>query len=215
MAASQDSRTLVGNTPLGVWRGNPVLAHMLGLCPLLAVTTTAVNGFALGLASLVVVTLTNGTVSVFRHWLSPALRLPVFVLVIASIVSAVELLLNGFFHELYRVLGLFIPLIVTNCMILARAESFASRESVGRALGDGLATGVGFLLVLVSLGALRELAGQGTLGQGLELLFGPNAPPALTFANDGLLLMVLPPGAFFGLALLVALYQRLVNASTR
>lgn len=215
MAVSEKIPNAALTSNLGVWGGNPVLAHMLGLCPLLAVTTTAVNGLALGLASLVVVTLTNGTVSAFRHWLSPSLRLPIFVLVIASIVSAVELLLNGFFHELYRVLGLFIPLIVTNCMILARAESFASRESLGRALADGFATGLGFLLVLVSLGAVRELAGQGTLGKGLELIFGPNAPPGLTLADGGILLMVLPPGAFFGLALLVVLFRRRIDSKTR
>lgn len=214
MMASGVGQELSGRAALGVWRENPVLVHMLGLCPLLAVTTTAVNGLALGIASLFVVALTNVTVSGFRRWLNPSLRLPIFVLIIASIVSAVELLLNGFFHELYRVLGLFIPLIVTNCMILGRAESYASRQPVWPALVDGLTTGLGFLGVLVSLGAIREILGQGTLGQGLNLIFGPDAPGGLRLVDDGLLLMVLPPGAFFGLAVLVALFQRRTRSST-
>lgn len=177
----------------GLWRENAALVQLLGLCPLLAVTGTAVNGLGLGLATLFVLTGSNLTVSLIRGVLRPEVRIPVFVLVIASLVTAVELTMNAFFHDLHRALGIFIPLIVTNCAIIARAEAFASRNAPWPSVVDGLATGAGFAAVLVVLGALRELVGQGTV-------FGLAAWPDY----DGFLLAALPPGAFFGLALLIA-----------
>jgi Na+-translocating ferredoxin:NAD+ oxidoreductase subunit E len=190
----------------GLWTNNPALVQLLGLCPLLAVTGTAVNGLGLGIATTVVLVGSNLAVSFIRHAVHPEVRIPVFVMIIASLVTAVELTMNAFFHDLYRVLGIFIPLIVTNCAIIGRAEAFASRNPVPRAFADGLSMGLGFTAVLVVLGGLRELVGQGTLLSGAEMMFG--AAVNLTLrpipAYDGLLLAVLPPGAFIGLGLLVA-----------
>ncbi len=191
----------------GLWRNNPGLVQMLGLCPLLAVTGTAINGLGLGLATLFVLAMSNLVVSLIRDALRQEIRIPVFVLVIASLVTTVELTMNAYFHELYRTLGIFIPLIVTNCAIIGRAEAFASRNPPHLALFDGIVMGVGFAAVLVVLGAMREVVGQGTLLAGAEHLFGP-AAAAWTIeatAYDGFLLAVLPPGAFIGLALLVAM----------
>ena len=190
----------------GLWRNNVALVQLLGLCPLLAVTGTAVNGLGLGLATLFVLSMSNLTVSLIRGALRPEVRIPVFVLVIASLVTAVELTMNAYFHELYRTLGIFIPLIVTNCAIIARAEAFASRNAPLPSLLDGLWMGGGFALVLVTLGALREIVGLGTLFAGAEHLFGPAAAAwQLEWpAYRGFLLAVLPPGAFFGLGALVA-----------
>jgi len=191
----------------GLWSNNPGLVQLLGLCPLLAVTGTAINGLGLGIATLFVLLGSNLAVSMIRHTVHPEVRIPVFVMIIASLVTAVELLMNAFFHDLYRVLGIFIPLIVTNCTIIGRAEAFASRNPVPRAAADGLAMGLGFAAVLIVLGSLRELIGQGTLLAGAEMMFG--AAVDLTLrpipAYDGFLLAVLPPGAFIGLGLLVAL----------
>ena len=192
----------------GLWNNNQALVALLGLCPLLAVTNTLVNGLGLGIATLVVLVLSNTTVSFIRNWVRPEVRLPVFVLVIASFVTAVELAMNAWFHDLYKILGIFIPLIVTNCTIVGRAEAFASRNSVPRAALDGLAMGTGFALVLVVLGGLRELIGQGTLFSGLHLMFGEGARDLFFSLGDdyqGLILAILPPGAFFGLGLLIAL----------
>ena len=196
----------------GVWQQNPALLQLLGLCPLMAVTTTAVNGVALGVGTLVVITLSNGLVSLLRHWLNGPLRLPAFVLIIAALVTALDLLMSAFFHPLYRVLGLFVPLIVTNCAILGRAEAFASRNGLLPSLVDGFGNGLGFLLVLVILGASRELVGRGTLLSDMHLLFGPNAPGGIALADGGLLVMILPPGAFIVFGILVALYNRLRNS---
>lgn len=190
----------------GLWWNNPGLAQLLGLCPLLAVSNTVVTALGLGLATAFVVIATNGLVSLTRHWIDPRVRLPAYVLVIASFVTAVDLLFEAWWFDLYRGIGLFVPLIVTNCVILARAEAFASRHPPGAALLDGLAHGIGFLAVLVALGALRELVGFGTLFRDASLLFG-GAPPGLepdAGPARGLLLATLPPGAFFGLAGLVA-----------
>lgn len=190
----------------GLWRNNPALVQLLGLCPLLAVTATAVNGLSLGLATMFVLTLSNLTVSLIRDALKPEVRIPVFVLVIASLVTAVELAMNAFFHELYNALGIFIPLIVTNCAIIARAEAFAARNAPLPSVLDGLTMGGGFAAVLVVLGALREIVGQGTLFAGAEQLFGEGARSWMLAWPDyrGFLLAVLPPGAFFGLGALVA-----------
>lgn len=194
----------------GLWKNNPALVQILGMCPMLAVSNTVVNAMGLALATLLTLVLSNGLVSVIRNWVRPEVRLPVFVLVIASVVTVIELLMNAYFNSLYHVLGIFIPLIVTNCIIIARAEGFASRHSVGPAIFDGLMMGLGFGLVLVVLGAMREVAGFGTLLANADQLFGPIAEH-WTFhvlpANAHFLLAALPPGAFMGLALLIAAKQ--------
>ena len=189
----------------GLWSNNPGLVQLLGLCPLLAVSTTFINGLGLGIATTLVLLLSNVTVSLIRDVVRPEIRIPVFVLVIASFVTAVELAINAWFHELYRVLGIFIPLIVTNCAIIGRAEAFASRERPGLAALDGIAMGLGFTAVLVTLGAARELIGQGTLFAGAHMMFGEAARAIeLQAFEGGFLLALLPPGAFIGLGLLVA-----------
>jgi len=194
----------------GFWRNNVALVQLLGLCPLLAVTTTLVNGLALGLATTVVVVATNAIVSLIRGALVPSVRILVFVLIIASLVTTVDLLSNAFFHELHEVLGLFIPLIITNCAILAQAETVGSQRSIGKAAIAGAASGLGFAVVLVSLGAFRELVGLGTLLSGLEMLLGDGAAGAeVNLPFSGILAAALPPGAFFGLALLIALRNAL------
>ncbi len=192
----------------GLWGNNQALVALLGLCPLLAVSNTLVNGLGLGLATTVVLILSNGTISFIRNWVRQEVRLPVFVLVIASFVTAVELAMNAWFHDLHRILGIFIPLIVTNCTIVGRAEAFASRNSVPHSILDGLSMGAGFTLVLMTLGALRELIGQGTFLSGIHLMFGEatrNWSFSLGDDFNGLILAILPPGAFFGLGLLIAL----------
>ncbi len=200
-----DYRTIITE---GLWHNNQALVALLGLCPLLAVSNTLINGLGLGLATTAVLIASNVTVSIIRNWIRPEVRLPVFVLVIASFVTAVELVMNAWFHDLYKILGIFIPLIVTNCTIVGRAEAFASRSPVPASALDGLAMGMGSTLVLVVLGGLRELIGQGTILAGAELMFGEGAK-SLTFSMGGdfhgLILAILPPGAFFGLGLLIAL----------
>ena len=189
----------------GLWRNNPAFFQLLGLCPLLAVTTTFSNGLALGVATLCVVTASNVLVSLLRHAIHPAVRLPVFVLIIAALVTAIDLLMNAYFHSMHRILGLFVPLIVTNCAIIGRAEAFASRRPVPAATIDGVATGAGFCGVLAFLGGMRELIGQGTLLSGLGLLFGVDAERfTLELPFSGLLVALLPPGAFLCFGLLLA-----------
>ncbi len=192
----------------GFWNNNQALVALLGLCPLLAVTNTAINGLGLGIATTVVLVLSNFTISLIRNIVRNEIRLPVFVLVIASFVTAVELSMNAWFFELYKVLGIFIPLIVTNCAIIGRAESFASKNNLAKSIVDGLAMGIGFTLVLVALGAMREFVGMGTLFSQAHLMFG-EAARGLTFSMGedfkGALLAILPPGAFIGLGLMLAL----------
>lgn len=192
----------------GLWRNNPALVQVLGLCPLLAISNTTVNALGLALATLLTLVVSNSLVSIIRPWVRPEVRLPVFVLVIASVVTAIELAMNAWLHGLYVVLGIFIPLIVTNCIIIARAEGFASRNTLGRAAWDGLMMGLGFGLVLVTLGVLREVLGQGTILSNAHLMFGEwgHALKVTVIPEyHGFLLAILPPGAFIGLALLVAL----------
>ena len=192
----------------GLWTNNAGLVQLLGLCPLLAVTGTLFNGLGRGLATTATLTASNLTVSLIRKLVRPEVRIPEFVLVIASIVTVIELSMNAFFHELYKVLGIFIPLIVTNCAIIGRAEAFASKQPVGKALVDGLSMGIGFTLLLVTLGALREITGHGTLFAQAHMMFGEAARGmTITFFDGyhGMLLAVLPPGAFIGLGLLIAL----------
>lgn len=189
----------------GLWRRNPALVQLVGLCPLLAVTTTVVNGLTLGLATLTVLIATNVVISMMRRALMPAVRIPLFVLIIASLVTCIDILTSALLFELHETLGIFIPLIITNCAILAQAETVASRESVGFSALSALATGAGFLGVLVTLGALRELVGNGTLFAGFDLLIGPAGRALeIRLPLDGMLVAVLPPGAFFGLAILLA-----------
>jgi len=201
----------------GLWDNNQALVALLGLCPLLAVTSTAINGLGLGLATTLVLTASNLTVSLIRNLVRPEIRLPVFVLVIASFVTAVELTMSAFFHELYKVLGIFIPLIVTNCAIIGRAEAFASKNPALPALADGLSMGLGFTAVLVVLGSLREMLGMGTLFSQAHLMFGEWARD-LTLSlgphYQGLLMAVLPPGAFMGLGLIIAI-KNVIDARTR
>lgn len=207
----QDAHRLIWRQ--GLWQNNPGLVQLLGLCPLLAVTNSAVNGIGLGIATLFVLVISNAAVSLLRTQLRPEIRIPAFVLIIATLVTVVDLSLQAWLHDLSRTLGIFVPLIVTNCTILARAEAFASRQRLVPAIHDGLAQGSGFALVLIILGAGRELIGQGTLFDGAELLLGPWAEILslrLLPADWGLLLAVLPPGAFIGLGWLVALRQYLI-----
>lgn len=192
----------------GLWKNNPGLVQLLGLCPLLAVTNTVINALGLGLATILTLVASNGTISLLRNQIPDETRLPVFVMIIASIVTIIELSMNAWFHELYLILGIFIPLIVTNCSIIGRAEAFAARNPVGPALLDGLMMGLGFTAVLVVLGGMRELIGQGTLLSQAYLMFGEGARGfTITVIDDyrGFLLALLPPGAFIGLGLLVAL----------
>ncbi|MGA0974275.1 MAG: electron transport complex subunit E [Sedimenticolaceae bacterium] len=192
----------------GLWRNNQALVALLGLCPLLAVTNTLINGLGLGIATTLVLLLSNVSVSIIRNWVRTEIRLPVFVLIIASFVTAVELTMNAYFHGLYTVLGIFIPLIVTNCAIIGRAEAFASRNPVMASAVDALAMGIGFTAALVVLGALREFIGQGTLFDGAHLMFGESALNWTMHFGDnyeGILLAILPPGAFLGLGFLIAI----------
>lgn len=191
----------------GLWQENPGLVQLLGLCPLLAVSNTVVNGLALGIATIAVLCATNMLVSITRKWTHHDYRLPIFVLVIASFVTVVELMFKAFAFDLHLSLGIFIPLIVTNCVILGRAEAFASRRPVLEAVVDGLAHGTGFAAVLILLGGAREIIGYGTLFANAEHLLGPaGASLEISFSTeaDGLLLAILPPGAFIGLAIIIA-----------
>ena len=192
----------------GLWKNNPALVQLLGLCPLLAVTATVTNALGLGIATLFVLIGSNVTVSIVREWVPKEIRIPVFVMIIAAFVTMIELLMNAFTYELYLSLGIFIPLIVTNCAIIGRAEAFASKNSVPLAAFDGLMMGLGFMLVLVALGAMRELLGQGTLFDGAELLLGPWASSLrieVINMDTQFLLAILPPGAFIGMGLLIAI----------
>lgn len=195
------------NAREGLWTNNMVFSQMLALCPLLAVTGTATNGLGMGLATIAVLMLSGATVSLFRNIITPEVRIPDFVLIIASVVTLVDMSMNAWMHELYKVLGLFIPLIVTNCAILGRAESFASKNGVVPALYDGLMMGLGFTMVLVVLGALREILGSGTLFANAALLLGDGfAFLETTLIPDyrGFLLFALPSGGFIALGFILA-----------
>lgn len=200
----QDYKLIVEN---GLWKNNQALVALLGLCPLLAVSNNAINGLGLGLATLLVLVLSNVLVSAIRNHVSDEIRIPVFIAIIATMVTVIDLLMNAYFHTLHGILGIFIPLIVTNCAILGRAEAYASKNTVDKAVVDGFFMGLGFLFVLVLLGALREMIGSGTLFDQAHLMFGEAARSwTIHFADDyhGVLLAILPPGAFIGLGLLIA-----------
>lgn len=188
----------------GLWQDNPGLVQLLGLCPLLAVTTSLVNGLGLGLATLFVLTCSNALVSATRRFIRSEIRIPMYVLIIASLVTCIELVFKAWLPALDRSLGIFIPLIVTNCAIVARAELFASRNAVLPSIVDGAAMGTGFALLLAAIGAFRELIGQASLLARFDMFLGGEPMRGLQLADSGFLLAILPPGAFFSLALAVA-----------
>jgi len=192
----------------GIWRQNTGLVVLLGLCPLLAVSNTVVNALGVGLATMVVLMITKLTVPLTRPLLRPEIRIPAYVLIIASAVTVVELVMQAWAHGLYRTLGIFIPLIVTNCAIIGRAEAFASRNRPFPALTDGFAVGLGFCIALLLLGSTREIVGYGTLLRDAGLLFGQAGQGLQLTIIPGhgeFLLALLPPGAFIALGCLVAL----------
>jgi len=202
--ARMNARDILRN---GISEQNPGLVQLLGLCPLLAVSTSVGSALGLGVATIVVLVVSNAIAAAIGRWLPSEVRLAVFVLTIAGAVTAVDIVMAAWWPGLHHALGIFLPLIVTNCLVLARAESFASRQSLAAALLDGLAMGLGFLLVLLALGGSRELIGRGTLGADLSLLFGSQSAGSglrVLDADHGLLLALLPPGAFILLGLMLA-----------
>ena len=189
----------------GLWKQNTILAQLLGLCPLLATSTTMVNAVSLGLATIVVMMLANFAISALRALIPYEIRIPVFILIIAALVTVVDLAFNAFLHDLYLVLGIFIPLIVTNCIVLARVEAFAAKNGLRASTLDGLMMGIGFVWVIGLLGAVREFVGQGTVLSGIEMVIpGLSGIQVLPEDYPGFLIAILPPGAFFVLGLLIA-----------
>ncbi len=191
----------------GVWTNNSTLVQLLGLCPLLAVSNNVTNALGLGLATLLVLTITNTIISLFRKVIPHDIRIPIYVMIIATAVTTIQLLMNAFAFPVYQSLGIFVPLIVTNCIVIGRAEAFASKNSIAHSAFDGFAMGLGMTLSLVVLGAMREIIGNGTLFDGLDLLLGRWAKALrmdLLHLDSGLLLAILPPGAFIGLGLILA-----------
>ena len=198
----------------GLWKNNPGIVQLLGLCPLLAVTNTVTNALGLGLATLFVVVASNVLISLIRHNVPKAIRIPIFVMIIASLVSCIQLLMNAYTYQLYLSLGIFIPLIVTNCMIIGRAEAFASKNNVKHSAYDGLMMGLGFTVVSVLLGAAREILAQGTLFDGIETLLGEQAAfmtITLYSSETSFLFAALPPGAFIIMGLIIAVKNLIDN----
>jgi electron transport complex protein RnfE len=194
----------------GLWKNNPGLVQILGMCPMMAISNTVVNSLGLAMATILTMVVSNGLASVIRHWVRPEVRLPVFVMVVASVVTMIELWMNAYLNTLYHVLGIFLPLIVTNCIVIARVEGFAARNPVLPSLYDGLMMGLGFGLVLVALGIIRELLGFGTVLANAQQLFGPMAANWTIHVlpeQAHFLLAILPPGAFMALAILIAIKQ--------
>lgn len=199
----------------GMWSENPALVKLLGLCPLLAVSNNAINGLGLGIATLITLVVANCLTSLLRPILLSSIRIPIYVLIIAATVTILELLIKAWLPGLHSSLGIFLPLIVTNCLIIGRSESFASRHTLSESLRDALAMGIGFLWVLLLLGGIRELIGQGTLLDEAHILFGEQALNWTLYvfnADHGILLALLPPGAFITLGLLLALKNKLDEA---
>lgn len=186
----------------GIWTENPVFKQLLGMCPLLAVTTSAENGFAMGMASMFVLICANIVVSLVKDFIPSKVRIPCYIVVIASFVTITDLVMAAYFFELHKSLGLFIPLIVVNCMILGRSEGFASKNSLARSFVDGIAVGIGFTLALVILGAVRELFGSGSIFN--VNIFGDSYLP--------LIVMILPPGAFLALGFIIAFFNKLESS---
>jgi len=202
----------------GIWTNNGVLSMMLGLCPTMAMTNSATNGLGMGLATAAVMTAAAAVASMFRTRFSQEVRIPVFVLILATMVTVVDMCMNAWLHELYKVLGLFIPLIVVNCLPFARIEMFASKRPVLPSLADGFFMGVGFTLALTTIGAVREISGSGTLFADASLLLGP----AFKFmemrvlpADTGILMMILPPGAFLVTGLLLVVKRMIDERSSK
>ena len=202
MISREEFRTIAQN---GAWKQNTSLVQILGLCPLLAVTTNAVNGIMLSLATIIVMALSNVAVASLRNFIPHEIRIPVFILIVAALVTVVDLLFNANLHELYLVLGIFIPLIVTNCIVLARVEAFAAKNAPAQASLDGIFMGVGMLWTLAVLGAMREFLGSGTILGGIDMVF-PSLQPiqVLPESYPGFLLALLPPGAFILLGCMIA-----------
>lgn len=202
----------------GLWKQNPGIVQILGMCPTLAVSTSLVNGLSLGLATAVVMALSNAASSLVARLVPAAVRIPVYILIIATLVTMVDLLMHAYLLQLYLVLGIYIPLIVVNCIVLARVEAYASKHGVFHSLMDGLMMGIGLALVLAFLGGIREIFGKGTLFSGIDLAFGPAASTYVIHAlpnYQGLLLSILPPGAFFGLGLLIAIRNRIEDIRSK
>ncbi|NNM82301.1 MAG: electron transport complex subunit E [Burkholderiales bacterium] len=198
----------------GLWKQNTGIVQLLGMFPLLAVSSSAVNGASLGLATAIVMSLSNVAVSLIRNLVPSEIRIPVFILIIASLVTMIQLTMKAYLHSLYLVLGIFVPLIVTNCIVLARTEAFASKQKMLPSAFDGFMMGFGLTLVLTVLGSMREVVGKGTLFSGIDLVFGESAKSwVITVIPDyhGFLLAILPPGAFIGLGMLIALKNHLDN----
>lgn len=201
---SSEIREIVVN---GLWKQNPGVVQILGMCPTLAISSSVVNALSLGLATTLVMALASSAVALLRNYIPTAVRIPVFILIIATLVTLVDLLMHAYVLPLYLVLGIFIPLIVVNCIVLARVEAFASKRGLGLSFLDGMIMGLGLTLVLTALGALREVFGKGTLLSGIDLAFGPDALGMVIHVlpnYQGLLLAILPPGAFIGLGLIIA-----------
>lgn len=197
----------------GLWDNNGVLAMLLGLCPTMAMTTSATNGLGMGLATALVMAASNLLVAVFRKHITQEVRIPVYILIVAAMVTMVDLTMNAWMHELYKVLGLFIPLIVSNCLPLARLEAFASKEAPMPALVDGIAMGIGFTIALTGIGAVREIVGSGTLFADASLLLGPAfkfMEMRLLPETSNVLVMILPPGGFL-VAGLVVVFKRMLD----
>lgn len=201
----------------GLWKNNSALVQLLGLCPLLAVTSTATNALGLGLATTLVLTLTNFTVSLVRRWTPSEIRIPVYVMIIASVVSIVQMLINAYAFSLYQSLGIFIPLIVTNCIVVGRAEAFAAKNNPAISALDGFAIGMGATCTMFTLGSMREILGNGTLFDGADSLLGSWAKVLrieVFHADASFLLAMLPPGAFIGLGMLLAV-KYLIDEKTK
>lgn len=189
----------------GLWHQNPVLGQMLGLCSLLAISTNMVNAVSLGLATILVMGMANLIVATLRAFIPYEIRIPIFILIIAALVTVVDMAMNAWLHDLYLVLGIFIPLIVVNCIVLARVEAFAAKNTAFLSAFDGAMMGVGFVWVIGLLGAIREFVGQGTLFSGIEMVIpGATAWQILPEDYPGFLLAILPPGAFFVIGLMIA-----------
>ena len=188
----------------GVFRNNPIFVLMLGLCPTLAVTTSVKNAFAMGLAASFVLVCSNVIISAFRRFIPKAVRIPCFIVVIASFVTIVDMVMKGFFYEQSKALSIFIPLIVVNCIILGRAEAFASKNGVFRSLLDGAGAGLGFTLALILVGAIREVLGAGKL-LGYPIYLNSSGQTVY----QPMTALVLAPGAFLVLGLLMAFFRHM------
>ena len=202
MITRDEFRKIAAN---GIWKQNTSLVQILGLCPLLAVTTNLVNGAMLSLATILVMALSGFAIASLRNLIPHEIRIPVFILIVAALVTVVDLLFNAGFHDLYLILGIFIPLIVTNCIVLARVEAYAAKNPPVQSIFDGIFMGIGMLWTLSLLGGLRELIGGGTLFSGIDMVF-PSLKPLQLLPADypGFLIAMLPPGAFILLGCMVA-----------